>query len=127
VLTQKSQHRLHREYRSTKVAGCNLPDGALSVRDAWVGCKTRGFASVSFGRGLNLLGFLRPPKLHGLLLDELDLVAVGVFHEGDDGGAVLHGAGFARDPAAAFLHVFTGLVGVVHFRGDVAVAVAQFT
>jgi hypothetical protein len=40
---------------------------------------------------------------------------------------VLHGAGFARDLAAAFLHVFTGLVGVVHFHGDVAVAVAQFT
>ena len=41
-LTQEAQHRLHRDYRSIKVAGRKLPGGALSVRDAWVGFKTRG-------------------------------------------------------------------------------------
>jgi hypothetical protein len=35
--TQKTQRRKHQEYRNTKVAGCKLPDGALSVRDAWAG------------------------------------------------------------------------------------------
>src|SRR3546814_8388581 len=58
-------------------------------------------------------------------LDEFNLVAVGVFHEGDDCRAVLHGAGFARDLAAFLLDLFTGVVGVVDFQGDVAVAVAQ--
>ncbi len=63
---QEAQHRKHREYRSTKVVSCNLPDGALSVRDAWVGCKTRWLRKRFFGRGLNLLGFLRQLNLHEL-------------------------------------------------------------
>ena len=58
-------------------------------------------------------------------LDELDLVAVGVFDEGDDRRAVLHRAGFASDLAAAFLDLVTGFVGIVDFQGDVAVAAAQ--
>src|SRR5690606_6274746 len=60
-----------------------------------------------------------------LALDELDLVAVRVLDEGDDRGAVLHGAGLARDLAAFLLDLFTGVVGVFHFQGDMAVAVAQ--
>src|SRR5690606_14892989 len=58
-------------------------------------------------------------------LDELDFVAVGVFYKGDHGGAVLHGAGFARHLAAFLLDLFTGFVGVFDFERDVAIAVAE--
>lgn len=34
--TQKTQRRKHQEYRNTKVAGCKLPDEALSVREVWL-------------------------------------------------------------------------------------------
>src|SRR5690606_29287221 len=58
-------------------------------------------------------------------LDEFDLVAVGVFHKRNDRGAVLHGAGFAHHLATFLANAVTGGVGVVHFQGNVAVAVAQ--
>ncbi len=63
-LTQEAQHRLHREYQSTKVASCKLPDGALSFVMLGWDAKRAGFATVSFGRGLNLLGFLRQPNMN---------------------------------------------------------------
>ena len=65
VPTSEAQRRLHREYRSTKVAGCNLPDGALAVRDAWTRCKTRRLLKrVFWTRVEAVLGFLRQPNLH---------------------------------------------------------------
>jgi hypothetical protein len=63
-LTQEAQHRLQREYRSTKVARRKLPDGALSVRDAWVGCKTRRLRNRVFRTMMNLSGFLLHPNLN---------------------------------------------------------------
>src|SRR5690606_20597037 len=60
-----------------------------------------------------------------LFLDEFDLVAVRILDEGDDRGAVLHGAGFAGDLAAFCLDPVTGFVGIVDFDGDMAVAGAQ--
>lgn len=59
-------------------------------------------------------------------LNELDLVTIGVLDEGDDRAAVLHRPGLARHLAAALLDVLTGLVGVVHFKRDVAEGVAEF-
>src|SRR3546814_19113570 len=59
------------------------------------------------------------------LLDELDLVAIRIFNEGDHGGAVLHRPGFARDLAAELAHQIAGLCGIVHFECDVAVAIAE--
>ncbi len=55
-LTQEAQHRLHREYRSTKVAGYKLRDGELSVRDAWLGCKTRGLRKRVFRTRVEFVG-----------------------------------------------------------------------
>ena len=51
-------------------------------------------------------------------MDQLDLVAIGVFHKGDDGLAVFHGAGFASDAAAFLLYFFTGLVSILDFQRD---------
>src|SRR5690554_3914666 len=53
---------------------------------------------------------------------QFDLVAVGVFDEGEDAGAVHHGTGFAHDLAAGGLDLFAGLVDIIHFDGDVTVA-----
>src|SRR5581483_7285499 len=60
-----------------------------------------------------------------LALDELDLVAVRVFDEGDHRGAVLHRPGLAGDLAAAPLDLGAGLVGVVHLQRDVTVGRAK--
>src|SRR5690606_6405886 len=57
--------------------------------------------------------------------EQLDLVAIRVFHEGQDAGTVLHRTRLAGDLAAAGTDVLAGLVDVLHFQGDVAVAVAQ--
>src|SRR5690606_27682770 len=56
---------------------------------------------------------------------QFDLVAVGVFDEGEDAGAVHHGTGFAHDLAAGGLDLFAGLVDIIHFDGDVTVAGTQ--
>src|SRR4051794_26957387 len=58
----------------------------------------------------------------GLLrsFDQLDLVAIGIGGEGDDGGAVLHGPGLARDLASGGADVVAGGVDVVDADGDVA-------
>src|SRR5690606_29805093 len=56
---------------------------------------------------------------------QFDLVAVGVFDEGEDAGAVHHGTGFAHDLAADGLDLFAGLVDIIHFDGDVTVAGTQ--
>ena len=58
-------------------------------------------------------------------MDEFDFVAVRVFHEGDNGTAVFHRAGFAHHFAAFGAHGIAGCVGVFHFDGDVAVGVAE--
>src|SRR5574337_640969 len=68
-------------------------------------------------------GFGPPQALRAL--DQLDLVAVRVFHEGDHGGAVLHGARLPYHLAAPGADVLAGLVGVRHRQGDVAVGGAQ--
>src|SRR5574337_124858 len=68
-------------------------------------------------------GFGPPQALRAL--DQLDLVAVRVFHEGDHGGAVLHGARLPYHLAAPGTDVLAGLVGVRHRQGDVAVGGAQ--
>ena len=52
-------------------------------------------------------------------LDELDLVAVGILHEGDHRGAALHGAGLARDRAARCLHGGARRRGVGHLAIEV--------
>ena len=51
-------------------------------------------------------GRARGPRRGSAALDQLDLVAVRVLDEGDDGGAELHRAGLARDLAAALAHRF---------------------
>src|SRR3954471_6017003 len=58
-------------------------------------------------------------------LDELDLVAVRVFYERDDGGSMLHRTGFARNLAALRFYRFAGFVGVVHFERDMAISIAE--
>src|SRR5690606_32472907 len=60
-----------------------------------------------------------------LALDELYLIAVRVFHEGNDSGAVFHGASFADDLASTLANAVTGGVGIRHLDGNVAVRVAQ--
>ncbi len=65
-----------------------------------------------FGRGL-------------ALLDELDLVAVGILDEGDHAAAELHRPGLPRDLPAQLLHVLARLVGVRHRDGDVAEGIAE--
>lgn len=47
-LTQEAQYRSRWKYWSTTVAGCNLPNGAISVRDAWVRRKVRGVRNRVF-------------------------------------------------------------------------------
>src|SRR5690554_4645422 len=56
---------------------------------------------------------------------QFDLVAVGVFDEGEAAGDVHHGPGFAHDLAAGGLALFAGLVDIIHFDGDVTVAGTQ--
>src|SRR6185436_5442233 len=63
--------------------------------------------------------------LPALALDELDLVAVGIFHEGDDGRATLHRAGLARDLAAGAPHLGAGARDIRHADGDVAEGAAH--
>src|SRR5436190_15546851 len=58
-------------------------------------------------------------------LDELDLVAVGVFDEGDHRGAALHRPGLARHFAAVAAHLFAGLFYVRHADRDVPECVAE--
>src|SRR3990167_1269656 len=56
---------------------------------------------------------------------QLDLVTVRVFDEGQDAAAVLHRPRLAGDLAAKGTDVITGLVDIRHFQGDMAVAGAQ--
>src|SRR5580765_1102684 len=64
-------------------------------------------------------------SLRALRLDELDLVAVGVFDEGDDRSAALDRAGFACDLAAAAANCIAGLGDVGNADGDVAEGAAE--
>ena len=68
------------------------------------------------GRGLFCV-----PQASVFLFDEFDFVAVGVFDEGDDGGAAFDGAGFTGDFAAGFADAVAGGNDVVGGEGDVAV------
>ena len=61
----------------------------------------RGCASVDVRTSQACAGGLKPQLLGARFLDELDLVAVGIFDEGDHCRAVLHRAGLARHFAAA--------------------------
>src|SRR5687768_11751570 len=63
--------------------------------------------------------------LRGFFLDELDLVAVRIFHESDHGDAVLHRACLACNLAAPLLHFLTRLVGVIDFDRNMPVTGAQ--
>src|SRR5258708_15174984 len=47
-------------------------------------------------------------------LDELDLVAVGIFDEGDHRRAALHRPGLARHSSAIRAHLVTGLLDIRH-------------
>ena len=58
-------------------------------------------------------------------LDELDLVAVGILDEGDDRGAALHRAGFARDLAAGAAHRAHAAATSGTLDGDVAEGAAD--
>src|SRR5215510_13385373 len=53
-------------------------------------------------------------------LDELDLVAVGVFDEGDHRGAALYRPGLTRHLGAALAHALAGGGDIRHADGDVA-------
>src|SRR5690349_7751259 len=54
-----------------------------------------------------------------LALDELDLVAVGIGHEGDHRRAAFHRPGLARDGAAVRANAIARRVGVRHGDRDV--------
>ena len=60
-----------------------------------------------------------------LPLDQLDLVAVGILDEGDNGGAELHRSGRARDLAAGFGDLFAQAIDVRHADREMAEAAAQ--
>src|SRR4051812_14088918 len=64
-------------------------------------------------------------ELRALRFDELDLVAVGVFDEGDDRGAALDRAGLASDLAAAAAYAVAGLRDVGNADRDVAIGAAE--
>ncbi len=74
---------------------------------------------VSFGRMRRLPGSQRT------VLNQLDLVAVRVLHEGDDGAAPGDRAGLAGDLATGCLDACAGRGGIVHAQSDVAVGGAQ--
>src|SRR5699024_7513134 len=58
-------------------------------------------------------------------LNELNLVAIGIFDKGDDGGAVLHGPGFTYQVAALLADAVTGRIGDFDFNGNMSVAITQ--
>src|SRR5206468_670801 len=53
-------------------------------------------------------------------LNELDLVAVGIFDEGDHRAAALHRSGLARHPSAVAAHFLAGRFDVRHADRHVA-------
>src|SRR5690606_23884268 len=61
-------------------------------------------------------------NLYRFFLYELDLVTVRIFHESNDSGTMLHGPRLTRNPAATLFHFLAGLIGIVHFYGDMSVA-----
>lgn len=54
--------------------------------------------------------------------NQLDGIAIRVRHEGNDGGARVHGPGLAHDVAAPLPDLLAGAIDIIDFEGQVAEA-----
>ena len=61
----------------------------------------------------------------GRQLNQLDLVAIGIFHEGDHRAAVLHRAWFANNPTPLASNACTGRLDVIHAQSDVSITTSE--
>src|SRR5690606_1872386 len=60
-----------------------------------------------------------------ILLDKFDLIAVWIFHKGNHGYTAFHWTCFTNHITATCLDFLTGLIGIIHSNGNMAISIAQ--
>src|SRR5665647_1211239 len=64
-------------------------------------------------------------RFNATFLDELYFVAIRIFDKRDDDSTVFHRASLAHHFSAGLFNKFTGLVGIIHFKRNMAVGIAD--